>query len=54
MVEDRDGIGAALDAAMQASVEAYRDPWEEARKPATPGQFRPSLPLVALPQVPVR
>ncbi len=54
VVEDRDGIGAALDAAMQASVEAYRDPWEEARKPATPGQFRPSLPLVALPQVPVR
>ena len=40
VVEDRDGIAARLDAAMQASVDAYRDPWLEATEPATPDQFR--------------
>jgi len=43
-----------LDAAMAASVDAYRDPWLERQEPVTPGQFRTSLPLIALPQVPVR
>ena len=38
----------------QKSVDAYRDPWQDGREPATPGQFRTSLPLVVLPQVPVR
>ena len=34
---------------------AYRDPWgQDAREPATPGQFRSSLPLIPLPKVPVR
>ncbi len=39
---------------MQKSVDAYRDPWRDGREPVTEGQFRPSLPLLPLPQVPVR
>ncbi|GAB3302609.1 NADPH-nitrite reductase [Geodermatophilus aquaeductus] len=55
VVEDAEGLGADLDAALQRSVDAYTDPWgQDGREPATPGQFRPALPLVALPQVPVR
>jgi nitrite reductase (NADH) large subunit len=54
VVDDVDGIAAELDAAMEASVGAYRDPWKERAEPATPGQFRTSLPLIVLPQVPVR
>ncbi|MEV6849682.1 nitrite reductase large subunit NirB [Actinoplanes sp. NPDC051411] len=54
VVDDDDGIAAALDAAMDASVAAYRDPWRERERESTPGQFRTSLPLTVLPQVPVR
>jgi nitrite reductase (NADH) large subunit len=54
VVEDRDGIANRLDEAMQHSVDAYRDPWQEHQKPATHGQFRDALPLVELPKVPVR
>ena len=54
IVEDSLGIAAELDARMQDSVDAYRDPWLEGAEPATPGQFRTSLPLEVLPQVPVR
>ncbi|MEU7399664.1 nitrite reductase (NAD(P)H), partial [Streptomyces albogriseolus] len=54
VVDDSEGIAARLDAAMAASVAAYRDPWLERRDPVTPGQFRTSLPLAVLPQVPVR
>jgi nitrite reductase (NADH) large subunit len=55
VVEDAEELCAELDAALQRSVDAYTDPWgQDGRTPATPGQFRPSLPLVALPQVPVR
>jgi nitrite reductase (NADH) large subunit len=43
-----------LDANMAKSVAAYRDPWQDGREPVTEGQFRTSLPLLALPQVPVR
>jgi nitrite reductase (NADH) large subunit len=39
---------------MQTAVDAYRDPWEEGAAPATAGQFHGALPLVPLPQVPVR
>ncbi|MGI8334196.1 nitrite reductase large subunit NirB [Actinomadura scrupuli] len=46
--------GARLDDAMQASVDAYTDPWQERATPVTEGQFRSSLPLVPLPRVPVR
>jgi nitrite reductase (NADH) large subunit len=54
IVADSEGIAARLDAAVQESVDAYRDPWQEAAAPVTAGQFRPSLPLVELPRVPVR
>jgi nitrite reductase (NADH) large subunit len=54
VVDDAEGIAADLDAAMQASVDSYVDPWTERDGPLTPGQFRTSLPLTALPQVPVR
>jgi nitrite reductase (NADH) large subunit len=53
-LDDSQGLLAGLDERMQASVDAYRDPWREGREPATAGQFRPSLPLLPLPQVPVR
>jgi nitrite reductase (NADH) large subunit len=44
VVEDGDGIGARLDAAMQAAIDAYVDPWREGESPATPNQFASSLP----------
>lgn len=54
LLDDNEGIADRLDEAMQASVGAYSDPWAEGREPVTAGQFRPSLPLEVLPQVPVR
>ena len=55
LLEDADGIVADLDAGIQRSIDAYVDPWrQDAKQPATPGQFRPSLPLIPLPKVPVR
>ena len=55
LLDDSEGIVADLDAGLQRSIDAYRDPWgQDARQPATPGQFRTSLPLIALPKVPVR
>ncbi|GAB6900670.1 nitrite reductase large subunit NirB [Kineosporia succinea] len=54
VVADSDGMAADLDARMQQTVEGYRDPWKEGREPAVPGQFRTALPLISLPQVPVR
>jgi nitrite reductase (NADH) large subunit len=54
VVDDAEGIAADLDARMDAAVGAYSDPWKERAEPVTPGQFRTSLPLTVLPQVPVR
>ncbi len=54
VVEDGEGLAAGLDQRLQESVDAYRDPWLDGREPATSGQFRTSLPLIVLPQVPVR
>jgi nitrite reductase (NADH) large subunit len=54
LVEDRDGIVAGLEERMQVAVDAYRDPWKEGAEPATEGQFHGALPLIPLPQVPVR
>ena len=54
VVDDSESIGADLDANMQKSIDAYRDPWIDGRDPVTSGQFRSSLPLIPLPQVPVR
>jgi nitrite reductase (NADH) large subunit len=45
VVEDSEGIAARLDADMQKSVDAYRDPWQEAYTPATPNQFASLLPV---------
>ncbi|VEG56183.1 nitrite reductase (NAD(P)H) large subunit [Mycolicibacterium aurum] len=52
--EPDDAFIAGLDARMQKSVDAYRDPWQDGREPASVGQFKSSLPLLPLPQVPVR
>jgi len=46
VVDDSEGIGERLDAAMDRSVAAYKDPWLEALAPVTPNQFRASLPVV--------
>ncbi|OBL04904.1 nitrite reductase large subunit [Mycobacterium sp. 1245499.0] len=54
VVFDSDGIAADLDARMQKSVDSYRDPWTDGREAANASQFRSSLPLIPLPQVPVR
>ncbi len=54
VIDDAEGIAERLDAGMQRAIDAYQDPWQEAEKPMTPGQFRTSLPLTALPQVPIR
>ena len=55
LLEDSEGIVADLDAGIQRSIDAYVDPWgQDGKEPATPGQFRPALPLIALPKVPVR
>jgi nitrite reductase (NADH) large subunit len=54
IVADSEGLAARLDTAMQDSVDSYEDPWTERREAMTPGQFRTSLPLTVLPQVPVR
>jgi nitrite reductase (NADH) large subunit len=54
LIDDRDGIVAGLQERMQTAVDAYRDPWDEGREPATTGQFADALPLLPLPQVPVR
>jgi nitrite reductase (NADH) large subunit len=54
VVGDSEGIAHQLDQAMQKSIDAYRDPWKDGAQPVTPGQFRTSLPLTVLPQVPIR
>ncbi|MDT5091224.1 MAG: nitrite reductase large subunit [Mycobacterium sp.] len=54
VVDDAEGLADGLDERMQKSIDSYRDPWLEGREPVEAGQFRTSLPLVVLPQVPVR
>jgi nitrite reductase (NADH) large subunit len=52
LVADEEGIGARLDADIQAAVDAYVDPWLEAATPAHPEQFSnviESAPLRPLP-----
>ncbi len=39
VVQDEEGIAARLDAAMEAAVDAYADPWGEANDPVHPLQF---------------
>ena len=52
VVEDSEGIAERLDAAVQHHVDPHVDPWHQGTDPVTPGQFRTSLPLEVLPQVP--
>jgi nitrite reductase (NADH) large subunit len=54
VVDDAEGIAADLDARIQESIDGYVDPWLDRDAPATPGQFRTSLPLEVLPRVPIR
>ncbi|NMN98674.1 nitrite reductase large subunit NirB [Antrihabitans stalactiti] len=54
LVRDEDGVATGLEERMQISVDGYRDPWLQREKPLSPAQFAPSLPLLPLPQVPVR
>jgi nitrite reductase (NADH) large subunit len=46
LIEDSEGICQQLDEAMQAAIDAYVDPWQEAVAPATPSQFTHSLDAV--------
>ena len=54
LVDDRDGVVANLEERMQTAVDAYVDPWQEGAAPSTEGQFADALPLLPLPQAPVR
>jgi nitrite reductase (NADH) large subunit len=54
VVDDVHSWAEGLDARMQKSIDAYRDPWLDGQKPVSEGQFRSALPLLPLPQVPVR
>jgi nitrite reductase (NADH) large subunit len=48
VVDDSEGIGAALDAAMEKSTKgALRDPWKEANAPKTANQFADLIPTEA-------
>jgi nitrite reductase (NADH) large subunit len=49
LVDDRDGIADRLDEAVQDSIDAYRDPWQERANPVTDGQFRTAVPLIEVP-----
>ena len=44
LIDDSEGITAALDASMQEAVDAYVDPWVEASAPVHPAQFTTTLP----------
>jgi nitrite reductase (NADH) large subunit len=39
LVADEEGIGSRLDEEIQAAVDAYVDPWQEASEPVHPSQF---------------
>ena len=43
LVEDSEGICQRLDSEIQAAIDAYVDPWQEAITPATPAQFEKAL-----------
>ncbi|HEV8116800.1 MAG TPA: nitrite reductase large subunit, partial [Acidimicrobiales bacterium] len=43
VVDDSEGSAARLDAALQVSVDAYRDPWQEAVEPKTSHQFSSAI-----------
>jgi nitrite reductase (NADH) large subunit len=47
VVEDSEGIAAALDAAMEAATASVRDPWLEREAPKTENQFAAPIPVEA-------
>ena len=48
LVQDSEGICARLDREIQAAVDAYVDPWQEALQPATSAQFANALEPVGI------
>jgi len=54
VVDDTEGVAEGLDARMQETVEMYADPWATDQSEQVPGQFHDALPLIGLPQVPIR
>ena len=46
VVDDSEGIAARLDAAIQASIDAYQDPWEAAYDAPRPAEFASLLPVL--------
>jgi nitrite reductase (NADH) large subunit len=54
LLHDEENTVTGLDERVAAAVAGYRDPWLERTTPKSPAQFVPSLPLLPLPQVPVR
>jgi len=46
VVEDTEGLAAALDAELQKAIDAYEDPWLEAVRPKTAHQFSSTLPVL--------
>jgi nitrite reductase (NADH) large subunit len=46
VVDDSEGVVGQLDAAMQASIEAYEDPWEAAYTAPRPAEFASLLPVL--------
>jgi nitrite reductase (NADH) large subunit len=51
LVDDSEGICARLDAEIEAAVQAYVDPWQEAIAPVHPSQFVNTLGEVTLVQI---
>jgi nitrite reductase (NADH) large subunit len=50
VVHDEEGIAARLDADMEAAVQAYADPWQEAATPVHPQQFSEVLVSLGAPR----
>jgi nitrite reductase (NADH) large subunit len=46
VIEDSDGMAARLDAAIEASIAAYQDPWKESYTSAPPTHFASLLPVI--------
>lgn len=54
LVDDRDDVVAGLQERIDEAVAGYVDPWLDRDEPKSPAQFSSALPLLPLPQVPVR
>ena len=46
VVDDTEGLAAALDSELQKAIDAYEDPWLEAGRPKTAHQFSSTLPVL--------